>query len=50
LLKREGRYHRLYTSQNPDYALDRQSPIAAGKGSSSAAAAPGAEQEEETRS
>ena len=49
LLKREGRYHRLYTSQNPNYALDRQSPIAAGKESSSAAAATAAEREEETR-
>ena len=49
LLKREGRYHSLYTSQNPDYALDRQSPIAAGKESSSAAAATAAEREEETR-
>ena len=50
LLKREGRYHSLYTSQNPDYALDRPSPMAADKEPSSAVAAPAAEQEEETRS
>ena len=50
LLKREGRYHSLYTSQNPEYALDRPSPMAADKEPSSGVAAPAAEQEEQTRS
>jgi subfamily B ATP-binding cassette protein MsbA len=49
LLERGGRYHRLYTSQNPNYALERQSAVGSSRTEPPATTAPGAEMEEGTR-
>ena len=48
LLSRQGRYHRLYTSQNPDYVL-RQEGSLAGKRPSSSPSVQSAETGEGTR-
>ena len=47
LLKREGRYHRLYTSQNPDYLFRKEDSFAGKLPSGTSATA--TEREEGTR-
>ena len=47
LLKKQGRYHGLYTSQNPDYIFRKEDSFAGNL--PSGAAAPGTESEEGTR-